>query len=158
MWEACSSLILHQKINDPKVQLGAQAEQSHSEMKKIESLAPAVRNRARGGCTAAENSQDADTSNAHNLGWSNRHPHEAHAEQRTTSPLSGGTYRRVRSLWGEALQKEKFNLTGWLNDGWSHSRRVVQRAKDKFGWSRHFYVLAHCRIAPVEQCILGNER
>lgn len=45
----------------------------------------------------------------------------------------------------------------WLTKWWMISR-VVQRAKDKFGWSRYFYFLAHCRIAPVQQCILGNER
>ena len=75
-----------------------------------------------------------------------------------TSPLKQQKCTTKCVLCLKTLHKEKFNPIGLLNDGWSHSHRVVQRAKDKFGWPRYFYILAHCRIAPVEQCTLSNER
>lgn len=158
------ALILHQRTKDHRVHLKAQAEQSHAKKKKKKEL---KKNKKKNSlallqweaerCTAAESSQDA-----------------ADAYKRTEfimePPLSiqsPCTANVIAKRWeseppsaffceAKTLQKEKFNLIGWLNDGWSHSRRVVQRAKDKFGWSRFSHILAHCRIAPVEQCIVGN--
>lgn len=107
-------------------------------------------------CTAAENSQDADAWNALDLLWSDSYPQSPCSALQVSSLKAGEAYHQVHFCEVKTLQKEKFNLIGRLNDGWSHSYRVVQRAKDKFGWSRYFYILTQCRIAPVKQCILGS--
>lgn len=50
-----------------------------------------------------------------------------------TANVNNEAYHQAWFCEVKTLQKDrKFNLIGWLNDGWSHSHRVVQRAKDKF--------------------------